>query len=571
MKYAAVALAAAIAVPALVIGPAMGSSAVSGGSATRTAGLSVNKTVLAHRTSGTNGSVFDYQLTVGIPAGTRATNVTISDHIASHMEFLGQTGVSCVLCGFPDPGTPAAGGGMVVWRVGTIPARGYARALRIRYRAIVTRRAVPGPQVNAAELTYRIGLTPRSTIATAQITVRAPKLAITKTVRCAGGTQNTGDHTCAVGPYSEADYTLVVTNVGDWGAFGATVTDTPPAGLRGISAISGHGRLRHGRITWRLVWPIAPGTHVRLTYRARVAGGLTEGQQLVNRAAVGRYYGLPLILRILHFRQFVRYPGGATDTNTLTVHMPVLTLSKTHAGGMTRGAPGTYTLAVANAGTWPTAAPVVVTDTPPVGMVPTVATGDGWACGLAGRTMRCVRATAIAAGAAAPPITLGVVVASNAADTITNSATVSGGGAHPAAAEDPTTITGPASDGVVSLRIAASSPVVAPGGIIRFPMRVTAVSADAVVGTRVCDPVPAYTTLVLAPGAQLVAGVPCWTVDYLAPGAAETFVAVARVRASAPPVIVENTAHAVADNAPPVRASVHVRVRSRNGSGGVTG
>ena len=572
MKYAVPAFAAAaLAIPVLVIGPALGSSAVPGGAATRTAGLSLRKSVISHQRSGTNGSVIDYELTVGIPADTRATNVTLTDHMASHMGFRYQTAISCVFCGFPDPVAPAPGSGLPVWRIGTIPTRPYARTLRIRYRAIITRRAAPGPQINGAVLAFRVGLASHSTTAIAGIAVRAPKLAIVKTVRCAGGTQNTGDHGCVVGPYSEAAYTVSVANTGDWPAFGATITDTPPAGLRDIAAISRHGRLRHGRITWRLVWPLAPGHHVHLTYRARVAAGLAEGQRLVNRATVGRYYGLPLVLRILRFRQFVTYPGGATDADTLTVHMPVLTLFKSHAGPMTRGAPGTYTLAVGNSGTWPTAAPVVVTDTPPVGMVPIVATGDGWACGLAGRTMHCVHPAQIAAGTTAAPITLGVVVASNAADTITNTATAAGGGARATAAEDPTAITGPASDGAVSLQIAASSAVVAPGGIIRYPMRVTAVSAEAVIGTRVCDPVPAYTTLVSAPGATLIAGVPCWTVGFLASGASETVAAVARVRTSAPPVIVDNTAHAIADNAPAVRASVQVRVRSTNGSGGVTG
>jgi len=562
---------AALAGSLVVIGSAIGSSAVPAPATARTTGLVLYKSVVSRRPVGTNGSVMDYELTVRIPAGTRATNVRITDHIASRMEFRYETGVSCAFCGFSDPIAPLPGSPTPVWRVGTIPARFYARTLRIRYRAIITRRAAPGPQFNQAVLSYRIGLSSRSATAIASVQVRAPKLAITKTVVCAGGAQNTGNHTCAVGPGSPVVYTLTITNTGDWSAYGATITDSPPRGLQGITAISGHGRLVHGRITWRLLSPLAPRHHVRLTYSARVSGGLGEGQQLVNRATVGRYFGLPLLLRILHFRQFVTYPGGGTDTDTLTVHVPVLTLSKTHTGTMTRSAPGQYILAVGNSGTWPTTAPVVVTDTPPVGMVPIVATGDGWSCGLMGRTMRCVRAAVIPHGAVAPPIALGVVVASNAPDSVTNVASASGGGARTVSAADATVISGPVSDGAVALQITASSSVVTPGGVVRFPMRVSAIAADAVVGTRVCDPVPAYTTLISAPGAQMIAGEPCWTVDYLAPGASETFAAVARVHTSAPPVTVENTAHAVADNAPPVHASVRVRVRSTSGSGGVTG
>src|SRR5262249_20806754 len=70
--------------------------------------------------------------------------------------------------------------------------------------------------------------------------------------------------------------------------------------------------------------------------------------------------------------------------------------------------------------------------------------GAGWAC-TAGATSTCSRADALAAGASYPAITLTVSVAANAPSTVTNTATVSGGGdvnAGNNTATDPTMVGG---------------------------------------------------------------------------------------------------------------------------------
>jgi len=67
-----------------------------------------------------------------------------------------------------------------------------------------------------------------------------------------------------------------------------------------------------------------------------------------------------------------------------------------------------------------------VVDTLSAGLTATSISGTGWACVLATRT--CTRSDALAAGASYPVITITVSVASNAPSTVTNSATVSGGG-----------------------------------------------------------------------------------------------------------------------------------------------
>jgi uncharacterized repeat protein (TIGR01451 family) len=541
----------------------------------RTAGVQFTKTVLTRPAAGTNGSVFTYELVAHIPARTPMSNAVITDQLPSGMRFLGQTGFRCLACGVPAPIPPRRGSNPAVWNIGRIPTHLTARTLRIWYRAIVTRSAGVGAHLNSAALSYRVNTTRVTISVTNAVEVRAPRLAIIKTVRCGGGSANTSDHTCTVGPDLPLAYTLTVTNTGGWSAYDATVTDTPPAGLVGLAGISSHGRLHHGRIIWHLPRPIAPGRSVRLTYTARVTGAaadLTDGEHLVNHAVIGRYWGLPLLQRLIRRRDAVTYPGGAFDADSLTVRLPALALTKTHSGDMSRNGSGTYTLSVANVGSWPTSAPVTVTDSPPVGMVVLVASGHGWSCAIQGISTTCRRADALAPGATYPSIELGVALASNAPDVIVNTAIAVGGGSRqPARAEDTTFINGPRNDASATLGISADRSHAVPGGLIAYTLRLDTPPPLALVGARVCNPVPAYTALVAAPGAQLVHGTPCWTVGYLAVGGVRSFGFTVRVSRLAPPVTVVNTATVVSYNAPTVAATVRVRVTSTKGSGGVTG
>ena len=106
---------------------------------------------------------------------------------------------------------------------------------------------------------------------------------------------------------------------------------------------------------------------------------------------------------------------------------PDLTINKSHTGNATQGQTGfQYTLSVTNSGSGPTSGTVTVTDTLPNGLTATAMSGTGWTCDLSTRT--CTRSDELAAGASYPDITLTVNVASNAAATVTNVATVSGGG-----------------------------------------------------------------------------------------------------------------------------------------------
>src|SRR5207248_1855145 len=91
----------------------------------------------------------------------------------------------------------------------------------------------------------------------------------------------------------------------------------------------------------------------------------------------------------------------------------------------------TYTIIVSNVGAAPTASSVTVTDTLPAGLSPTAAdngTINGWAVSFSGQTVTATRSDALAAGASYPAFTLTVSVAGTAPASVTNTATVAGGG-----------------------------------------------------------------------------------------------------------------------------------------------
>jgi uncharacterized repeat protein (TIGR01451 family) len=136
---------------------------------------------------------------------------------------------------------------------------------------------------------------------------------------------------------------------------------------------------------------------------------------------------------------------ASAQTQTPTLLIPDLTITKAHSGSFTRGQTGaTYSITVSNVGNAATSGTVTVTDTLPSGLTATAISGSGWSCTLA--TAACTRSTALAAGSSYPVITVTVNVASTAASSVTNTARVSGGGESNTgndAASDPTTIVSP--------------------------------------------------------------------------------------------------------------------------------
>ena len=122
-------------------------------------------------------------------------------------------------------------------------------------------------------------------------------------------------------------------------------------------------------------------------------------------------------------------PSNNTANDVTNIDtLPDLTITKSHAGSFTQGQTGaTYSVTVTNNGGAATFGTVTVTDALPASLAPTAIAGTSWTCTIS-PTLGCTRSDALAAGASYPAITLTVKVTSNAPASVTNMATVSGGG-----------------------------------------------------------------------------------------------------------------------------------------------
>ncbi|MDP9193738.1 MAG: FG-GAP-like repeat-containing protein [Acidobacteriota bacterium] len=214
--------------------------------------------------------------------------------------------------------------------------------------------------------------------------------------------------------HADKMYSLKVSNSGDGASRGTvTVTDTLPAGLTATS-ISGSG------------WSCTLATLTCTRSDALSSGASYSDVKVwvdVNGNAPASVINTASV-------------SGGGDTNnannsasdpTTIVQAPDLTITKTHSGTFLPGEIGrTYTINVTNSGPAATNGTVTVADELPFGLGASALTGAGWNCVLAQLT--CSRSDALAGGASYPPITLTVNVYSYAPETVTNYATVSGGG-----------------------------------------------------------------------------------------------------------------------------------------------
>jgi len=252
-----------------------------------------------------------------------------------------------------------------------------------------------------------------------------PDLTVTKTH---AGSFNQGQ--------TGATYTLTVTNTGAWTTVGAvTVTDALPSDLT-ATGLSGTGwSCTLSTLTCTRSTALAPGASypaitLTVTVSAAAPASVTNTATVSGGGEVNTSNDI------------------ASDPTTINVVVPDLTIAKSHSGTFKQRQTGaTYTITVRNSGTGPTAGTVTVVDTLPAGLTATGLSGTGWNCTLS--MLRCTRSTALAPGSSFSTITLTVTVASDAPATVSNIATVSGGGEVNTAndtASDVTTITPVAPD-----------------------------------------------------------------------------------------------------------------------------
>jgi uncharacterized repeat protein (TIGR01451 family) len=234
-------------------------------------------------------------------------------------------------------------------------------------------------------------------------------------------------------------YTITVTNAGLATLDGSTltVTDTLPTGLTlPASAASGTG--------WNCTQASATVTCTRNDTLVSNASypAITLTVNVANNAPVGTAINTATVAG-----------GGdvnplndtANDPTTIIPPPPDLTITKSHTGNFAQGFAAIYTLNVNNVGLGATNGTVTVTDTLPTGLTVFGVSGPGWAFSLSTnlKTITCTRSDSLAALSSYPPINLTVSVAGNAPPSVTNTATVSGGGEINTSndtASDPTTI-----------------------------------------------------------------------------------------------------------------------------------
>jgi uncharacterized repeat protein (TIGR01451 family) len=256
----------------------------------------------------------------------------------------------------------------------------------------------------------------------------APDLAITKS-----------DGGASVTPGGTVAYTLSYANNGGATATGVVLTETVPVNTTFNPGASTPG--------WSCTPDNNAGSTCTLAVGAVNAGGngtATFAVTVANPVGAG-------VTQISNTASIADDGANGTDptlannsgSDTTPVNVPDLTVDKSHTGNFTQGQVGAqYFIAVINAGTGAASGTVTVTDTLPAGLTATAMSGPGWVCMTA--TLTCTRSDALAANSSYAAITLTVNVAPAAPPSVTNSATVSGGGEGNTANNtdtDPTTIT----------------------------------------------------------------------------------------------------------------------------------
>jgi uncharacterized repeat protein (TIGR01451 family) len=336
-------------------------------------------------------------------------------------------------------------------------------------------------------------------------------------------------------------YSIVVGSTGPSSVTGATVTDTPPAVLLGVTwtCVASPGSSCPPSGSGAIAHPVdlVPGGTATFSLSGTIDPAATGTLANTASAAVPRG---------------VSDPGpsndSATDTDTLTPQADLSLALGDAPDPAVPGGPLTYTLQVTNDG--PSLSPgMTSTHTLPAGVSFVSSTPGAPACVHAAGVVTCILGGLDPAESAT--VTVEVAVSPSATGTLSSTATVAGNAADPVAANNSdteTTSLAPAADLSVSKTDGQSS--VVPGEAVTYTIVVGSSGPSAVSGAMVLDTPPAELTGVTwscsaTPGSSCPAsgtGAIDASVDLLVDGAA-TFTLTGTVSPSAVGTLV-NTATA---------------------------
>jgi uncharacterized repeat protein (TIGR01451 family)/fimbrial isopeptide formation D2 family protein len=350
-----------------------------------------------------------------------------------------------------------------------------------------------------------------------------PNLAITKT--------HTGNFTVG----TNGTYTLTASNSGNGATSGTiTVTDNLPTGLT-VAAVPVIPN-------WNCSTTVVGSSTMTCTSTTVIPSGANHPNAIALDVTVSAAaFAASPVTNVANISgggepAFNNGNNSASDPTTIN-GAPDLSITKTHTGNFTRGlTTDSYTITVTNSGTAATNGTIVtVTDTLPAGLTPTAPTGlvNGWTCNINLQVVTCTRTNALAVGQSYPVINVTVTVSQTAANSVTNSVTVAGGGDANAAnntATDPTNIISRAD---LSLTKTANNSAPLINQLVTFTLTVTNAGPTNTTGVTVRDLLPAGLTFVSAtPAAAYNSATGVWTIGNLNSGSNSTLQIVARVTTS---------------------------------------
>jgi uncharacterized repeat protein (TIGR01451 family) len=227
-------------------------------------------------------------------------------------------------------------------------------------------------------------------------------------------------------------YALTVNNIGSADTTGTiTMTDALPTGLtipNGAVTLTGTNAAN-----WSCT---AGGNIITCTSSTAITSGSNSTFNLTGiQVGVTAVPSVTNTANISGGSEANTSNNSASDVTTVVDVVPDVTLMKTHTGNLTVGDPASYSLTVNNIGIAPTIGTITISDTLPTGLtIPdgsitiTGTDAPNWTCTASNNVITCISTTIIAANGNSTLNLTGIQVGATAVGSVTNTATVSGGG-----------------------------------------------------------------------------------------------------------------------------------------------